>query len=196
MKSIGYKLLGSGQDSHVFSKDADNVIKILMPQNGMNSSAEETFFPFLAYCLHHESNPHLLKFKPINGKPFAKFDIEGTPFYQISIEKLSHIPSGSIAEAVVWLLSDLAGSISTWKEAKEKLTNSDSWDNFSGTMKPAKVVQLMRSIDLEKYKLLYNTMVDLRKLGEKKGLYWDLHTENCMMRGNTVVIVDPWFGLT
>ena len=46
---------------------------------------------------------------------------------------------------------------------------------------------------LNDYKVLYNTLRTLHKVGRSKGYGWDPHTENIMQRNDgTLVITDPW----
>ena len=45
-----------------------------------------------------------------------------------------------------------------------------------------------------KYEVLFKLMTLLYHTGRINKVGWDLHTENAMMRGDTIVITDPWFG--
>ena len=189
MKSMGYKMLGKGQDARVFSKIDDTVIKILMPMSGNLLDAERTFLPFLAYCLEHKSDPHLLKFKNIQGQPFTKFTIGNESFYQIAIEKLSPIKKNTIDEAFVWLAADSIDKMD-WIAFKKCVTDRKEWEYYPGKLKIDDIIKRMENVDT--YKALYGTMKDVHEYGKKNDLGPDMHTENLMMRANVVVITDPW----
>lgn len=197
LQSLGYERLGSGQDATVWSKDENSVIKILMPTDKPHQ-AENGFITFYDFCQQHKDLPNLPKFIDIGGAHHTVFEINGTPYRQIAMERLSPIKNGSFEEAMVWILSDLASSRARWEQVTAKLLSVDEWSPGGGNMKT------MPSLIKDKltndpsfsavYGLLFATMQLLCSVGRSKGLGWDLHTENVMQRQDgTLIIVDPFY---
>lgn len=193
LKSLGYERLGAGQDATVWSKDEASVIKILMPTDKPHQ-AEHGFLTFYNFC-QANSSPNLPKFVDIGGAHHTVFEINGTPYRQIAMERLVPIKKGSVAEAIAWLLSDFASRKVPWNYAKAALFDLDTWnDSF-----PENIIDQLQNAARQSgfdadYSALLVTMQKLFAVGKANGLSWDLHTENVMQRSDgTLVIVDPFF---
>lgn len=181
LKSLGYERLGAGQDATVWSKDENSVIKILMPTDKPHQ-AENGFITFYDFCQQHKDLPNLPKFIDIGGAHHTVFEINGHPYRQIAMERLT--PIKGLEERMVWMLSDFANTRANWDQTKVKITelDQDIGKMFSDPKFNAD------------YALLFSTMQVLCLIGKSKGLGWDLHTENVMQRRDgTLVIVDPFF---
>lgn len=166
----GYHPIGSGWDATVWSKDdGGSVIKILMPY-GKHSHAKNAFMAFYRYCERNKGNPYL----PTFGAP-QKFPVGSVPFMFVTMERLDPL-DGDEAEYVE-ILGHMAEGNASWEEA----------DSVSNDYYP---------VDSKFYedmlKGFYQTMIDMRRAPEGRGFVWDLHGENAMRRGNTLVITDPW----
>jgi hypothetical protein len=192
----GYKKLGSGADATVWSKDEDTVIKILMPDTA-GDTATKTFIKFYEFSQKHQDVPCLPKFREIGGVHHAPFVIGDTEYTQIAMERLYPIPSGSFAEAMVWILSDLATKPMSWEQVLQIISDESTWQGFEY---PKKIEAVLRTIDQwddrdrAEYSLLFTVMQLLYTTGRINKMGWDLHTENVMQRKNgSLVIVDPWF---
>lgn len=198
MTAAGYAELGAGADAAVYAKDANTVIKILMPDTGQLSTGEKTFLDFYKYVTTSKPNPFLPKFVKIQGQHHARFEIDGEQFLQIAMERLQPIPNGSALQGIVWVLSECAARQLTWREVyNDFLTESDIWRYWSGDPDvPEKVYDMMlgQADNQAYYEALYITMLILARLGAHHGWGWDLHTENVMQRADgTPVIIDPWY---
>lgn len=199
LEGLGYKKLGSGQDATVWAKDENHVIKILMPRRTLPSevaNAELGFITFYDFCKKHPELPNLPRFIDIGGQGHTVFEINGTPYRQIAMERLQQIPRGSFEEGMVWMLADLSKYGASWPNIVHQMKNPVSWSGYSGPLNMAAEVtkQFADQAVSTRYGILSVTMGRLYRAGLKSGLGWDLHTENAMMRQDgTIVIVDPFY---
>ena len=200
LQGLGYKKLGSGADATVWAKDSDHVIKILMPRRTLPSevaNAEKGFMTFYDFCKKHPELPNLPRFIDIGGEHHTVFDINGTPYRQIAMERLQHIPNGSFEEAMVWMLADLSKYGASWPNIVQQMKKPITWQDSGMKMKniPQEVARRFADQAVStRYGILSVTMGRLYRAGIRSGLGWDLHTDNVMMRRDgTLVIVDPYF---
>jgi hypothetical protein len=87
MQKLGYENIGAGLDAQVFAKETGPVKKILMPESGDISTAENSFLAFYNYCQANARNPHLPKFLKIN----KDIELDGERFRQITMERLQEV---------------------------------------------------------------------------------------------------------
>lgn len=201
LAAAGYKKLGSGADATVWAKDEANVIKILMPADAANTAgATRTFMKFYDFCQQHQNVSCLPKFQEIGGTHHAAFTIGDRTYTQIAMERLNPIPSGSLEEAMVWILSDFATQQNPWEQVIAHIRDASTWEGFAYPEKVEKVLAAIEQWDdhdRAEYQLLFMVMQMLYATGRINKMGWDLHTENVMMRKDgTLVIVDPWFAST
>jgi len=199
LEGAGYTLLGSGQEATVWAKkDQNDVIKIIMPDDGKGAGRQaELFYKFYEFCQEHSNYENLPKFTDLGaGKALERFEVNGVEYMAIAMEKLTPIPEGSFEEAMVWQLSDLAMRKISWQQAWKVLTDPYSWETFEEDRVLSTIDELEGLNDQErlKYEVLFKLMTLLYHTGRINKVGWDLHTENAMMRGDTIVITDPWFG--
>lgn len=195
LRQKGYKLLGSGADATVWAKNVGDVIKIIMPDDHQGSgTAGDTFMKFYEFCKQNAGLQNLPKF---SGQEVEVFQADGKDYVMVVMERLNPIPENSFAEAMVWILSDLATKKISWNSAKKEITNPNTWKNFEGLAGP-EVIKTFNSLDKSKLlelEILFKLMTLLYHQGKINKLGWDLHTENAMLRDNTIVITDPWFNI-
>lgn len=201
LQKAGYKQLGSGADSTVWSKDEGSVIKIIMPEEGENiTTAADTFYKFYEFCQKNKNIPNLPKFIDIGGKHHSTFEINGKEYLQIAMERLYPIPNNTVQEALVWALSDFATGNTPWNKVVSTLTNTDYFKHYESpdVQQIQQLVQqtLSNKQQNDKYHYLYELMRLVYATGRINKVGWDLHTENVMMRKNgELVIIDPWFAM-
>lgn len=201
LQKAGYKQLGSGADSTVWSKDEGSVIKIIMPEEGENiTTAADTFYKFYEFCQKNKNIPNLPKFIDIGGKHHSTFEINGKEYLQIAMERLYPIPNNTVQEALVWALSDFATGNTPWNKVVSTLTNADYFKHYESpdVQQIQQLVQqtLSNKQQNDKYHYLYELMRLVYATGRVNKVGWDLHTENVMMRKNgELVIIDPWFAM-
>lgn len=201
LQQAGYTLLGVGQDATVWAKDEQSVIKIIMPANGEDlSGATETFYRFYEFCQQYRKLECLPRFVNISAQHHhSEFVINGQPYIMVGMERLQSIPHGSINEALIWIMSDLATRKLNWDQARHIMSQPKTWTNWGeeGTAQAKSVVKFVKGMDEMSYGrlgLLFTVMVLLYHTGRINRQGWDLHTENVMQRADgALVITDPWF---
>jgi len=199
LESKGYVKLGSGADATVWARDAETVIKIIMPDSGAaRDSASRTFYRFYDFCQKHRDLDCLPRFHKIGGVHHSTFEVDGVTYLQTAMERLQPLEQDSQRTALVWLLSDLATKNMSWKAAWRKCQDPYAWNNWDDS-EAVTVDDIMGYIDEQDerdrlgWAVLYSVMRLLYHRGRINKHGWDLHTENVMLRGDTLVIVDPWF---
>lgn len=202
LESKGYVKLGSGADATVWARDAETVIKIIMPDSGAaRDAASRTFYKFYDFCQQHPDLDCLPRFHKIGGVHHSTFRVDGVTYLQTAMERLQPLEQDSQRTALVWLLSDLATKNMSWKSAWRKCQDPYAWSNWDDS-EAVTVDDIMGYIDEQdsrdraEWAVLYSVMRLLYHRGRINKMGWDLHTENVMLRGDTLVIVDPWFHIT
>jgi hypothetical protein len=186
--NAGYKQLGpGGADSTVWKKDEGNIIKIIMtdPAERQRIDAEDSFIEFYNYVQSHNKNPHLPKFVKIQGQHYSKFNIGEHTYMQVAMEHLQPIVSDKDYKILDWMSSDTFSAFKRPWESELNTLKLD-WDDLdTGTeFDPVRLTNRYRDLDL------YNTAKDMRNSTNRR---WDLHPGNVMLRGNVLVIIDPWY---
>ena len=191
LEQAGYTHLGSGQDATVWGKDPSEVLKVLMP-SANKVEAETSFLKFIDMCTAQNNNPHVPRFID----EYSVFEINGTEYMQVTMERLKPLKKNGYAASMVWAMSDLCTEDTiTWSMAVRQMQGKSFWIGFPYDFDGISVQQLLASpvVDAH-YHQLFSTMQYFFKNGQKHGLGWDLHTENVMQRSNgTIVITDPFF---
>lgn len=184
LKKAGYQFIGKGLDAQVWMKDEGTVVKILMPETQENE-AIESFKSFYNFVKRHSELPNLPKFKKVDGREVYSFTIKGKPYMQFGMEQLYPLKNDSLDEWVVWHMADYSAKQVDWEVAKEGMSNESD--------PLAKQFITQNTSKMNDYKILYDTLRMLHKVGSKKGYGWDPHTENIMQRSDgTLVVTDPW----
>lgn len=202
LESKGYVRLGSGADATVWARDAATVIKIIMPDEGAaRDGASRTFYRFYEFCQDHRDLDCLPRFHRIGGVHHSTFTVDGVDYLQIAMERLQPLEQYSPRTALVWMLSDLSAKNVSWEDALHYMQDPLEWEDWdeSGAVSIEDIISWIDALDdaeLAEWAVLYNTMRLLYHRGRINRMGWDLHTENAMLRGDTVVIVDPWFNMT
>jgi hypothetical protein len=201
LKAMGYTMLGSGVDATVWTKEEGHVIKILMPtapNQGGRDRADLNFLTFYNFCQQNKGNPNLPIFTEINGAGHSTFEINGSPYRQIAMERLHPISSG-FAEHMVWQLGELTKvAFIKWKDVVKQLLNPASWNALGMQATKEMPGHIKYEIDndpafTKQWSGLFATMQGLYAAGKKAGVEWDMHTDNVMERNNgTIVITDPF----
>jgi hypothetical protein len=193
MSTNGYKKLGQGAESVVYEKDAGNVIKIIVPETGDQTSGRNAHEYFLKFC-EADENPHLPRFK----ESPAPLVLDGEEFKQIMMEKLFPVTDIFTNEILAILAGDDPNSSSyarykTWKdvlhqELHDYKSHGTEWlsDNAADLSWPT---------DAQLTKKFGAFFTIAKKLFDESPYRWDLHANNVMQRSNGVlVIADPLFG--
>lgn len=187
LQKAGYKMLGGGMDATVWGRDEGEVLKVLMPSEN-KEDAEMSFLIFHDACQEMKNNPHVPKFID----EYSVFEINGTDYMQVTMEKLYPIPHGSVDEAAVWALSDLCTvPFIKWRDVVAEIEKPEFWSGLD-FVSNNKIMEIWRDID--NYQLLFQTMQAFYKIAKSGNIGWDLHSENVMQRADgTLVITDPFY---
>jgi hypothetical protein len=147
---------------------------------------------FYEFC---KNNPNLDNLPRFSDEAQA-FQADGKNYVMFTMERLKPIPRESFEEAMVWILSDYATKKLSWNTVVKRLKNYDPGLGPSDEDVEVILAKGIFFLDRKKwleYEVLYKLMVLLYHKGRINKAGWDLHTENVMMRGDTLVITDPWF---
>ena len=184
LRSLGYRRLGGGVESSVWSREAGQVIKIIMPDQTGPDTAMQTFRDFYRLTKKVPS-PHWPKFYNMQDQTgrtseFARFLIQGRPYMQIAMERLTGIES--VEAYVVVLMGRAVKQGKSWSQVQRHLTRNHS----------DRVKDYVRE-NQQQLPDLYSAMIVAHQQGKRLGYVWDLHQGNVMKRRDgTYVITDPW----
>lgn len=196
LRKAGYKLIGSGVDATVWAKSSGPVTKIIMPDDGHGAGlAGDTFMKFYEFCKANSGLENLPRF---SGQEVEVFEADNKQYIMVTMEKLTPIPEKSFEQAIVWLFSDFVTKRYSWEKVLNILNDEKVWFDIADEWDPESMLQKVDSLDsrdLLELEILYKLMVLLYYKGRINKIGWDLHTENAMMRGDTIVITDPWFNM-
>jgi len=166
MKKLGFKLMGQGVDAQVFGKRQGPVIKVIIPESGNYESADNVFLSFHNYCQKNINNPHLPKFKNVQGK----LELVGESFRQIEMERLREIDPGSDLDNMIF---SMVRRIEENKPPDPQRKGPQS----------------------KNYMSFYKTLKEVMTLGKKLKFQNDIidfNHSNVMQRNGVPVIMDPW----
>lgn len=205
LRQAGYKKLGSGVDATVWTKDGQNVVKIVMPDGENLEGVAAMVRDFYKFCNMHKNSPFLPKFVKFVNSEIEQFEENGISYTLIGMEKLQKINQNALSTAFYWLLSDFASKMD-WPQVIETLNSDNFWHDFmskahrgtDGGINPEEhAYQYWLQLEQDPQRLsvmqaFYDIMRKCYLYGKQLGYGWDLHTENIMRRGKTPVIIDPW----
>ena len=177
LTGIGYTPSGEGGDQTTWKAPDGSILKIFGTHEGQTGFTEDhrMFKAWANYCKAHATNPYIPHYSD-----WASFEYpqgSGQKYLQIKMEKLAEIPEGKLKQALD-LLEFAVVRGETWAQLLTKVSiklGAKTTDH-----------PVFRDMGL------FDTVVALNKLGSKHGWGLDLHGDNYMMRGNQIVIVDPW----
>ena len=181
LRKNGWKKLGNGSFSAVYGKAGlTYVLKVPFVRDG-------PWMNYANYCKKNKSNPHVMKISFIKEE-------SSNHFFIAAIERLQPFPrigGRSMAEYAAEVLQQLAdrplATVKKKLEIRIKNLHSPTWGNQMPAG-PKKQADWLQTILLPQLDKLAKVVEYLGKNGQL-----DLHDGNIMMRGNTVVIIDPWF---
>jgi hypothetical protein len=198
LKAAGYKELGAGADAIVWAKEKGDVVKIIMPDFGLDfDNAVLMIRKFYDFC-KKENSIHLPRFTNFVTREIEEFDLDGDKVLLVSMERLKPLKEGSDEECFYWLLNELIQRYSNVSKAHDDLINNKN--------------QVLNEFDFDEYAArgykyfermkdrswILDFMKIMRKAydyGKSQKFSWDLHTQNIMKRGSVPVIIDPWLNI-
>jgi hypothetical protein len=180
----GYRRLGGGVESTAWGRADGPVIKVIMPNEGMNTDKAMKSFLRFYRLTKKQPSPHWPRFQALRDEAgrvsdFAEFTIDGKKYVQISMERLAELSPG---ESLI--VEDMADSIAQgWSLKKWAFRNMDDYRE--------QLPQDIQALEPQLPGLWAAMETAYRKTG---GDYvWDLHGGNAMKRRDgTIVITDPF----
>lgn len=175
--SLKYKPAGEGGDQTTWQAPDGSILKIFGTQSEQQGETEDhRMFKFWAnYAKKNAANPYMPRFSA-----WAQFEFpqgSGQQYLQIKMERLSPITDKNTQDILDqlemqvekgWSYSKFLNLI-RWKLGPEITDSNPAMD--------PKLYALVQKLD---------------KIALSRGWGLDIHADNYMMRGNQLVIVDPW----
>jgi hypothetical protein len=179
--SLGYSLVpkGKGKDQSTWTTPNGEILKIFGTQLGQKGFSEDhkMFAKWVQYTEDHANNRYMPKFSD-----WASFEYppdSNQKYLQIKMERLSPVPRNLVGMLEQF---DIFVEDGRTYEYLIQIAKKHLGAKFNN---PA--IQ-----SLFKDSVLWDTVLDLYNIAERQGWGLDLHARNYMMRGDQVVIVDPW----
>lgn len=189
LKAAGYRKIGDGVDSTVWSKNKSEIVKVVAPTNPNDlKTSTKMAKDFFKFCKQMNSI-HLPVFTKFVNSPVEEVIINRKKSVLISMERLDKLNKTNI-----YLYYQMSNELDkTWLEFVkflESLGNAKDKEDKGAFETWSKMKD--DSVKVSKAKEFFDVMKKTYLKGESLGYLWDLHTDNMMMRGDVPVIVDPW----
>lgn len=186
----GWKILGSGIEGTVAEHPNKNYVLKLFNSNSKYSD-------FVNHIKDNQDNPHYPRF----GRYVRQ--VPGTPFSYVRMEKLSNINDNQLtlqffAElSTLYMYGKIWGKMTLGSELWGIVKNRFEDDNIdiirNKTITSNDLLNIFRHYG-NPGKPWIEVCRDLIDLGKHIGLrYLDLYAANFMLRGNTLVVADPFY---
>jgi hypothetical protein len=176
---LGYSPAGKGKDQTTWSAPDGGILKIFGTQRGQQGFSEDhrMFAAWVKYTEANSGNRYMPRFSD-----WASFEFppgSGQTYLQIKMERLSPVP-----RKLVGMLEQFDIFVENGRTYKylQQIAKKHLGAGFNDPQ-----IQ-----SLFKDSLLWDTVLSLHNIAERNRWGLDLHAANYMMRGDQVVIVDPW----
>jgi len=182
LTSLGYKTKPGmkGKDQTTWIAPDGSIYKIFGTKQGQKGFSEDQrmFATWVKYTEDHNTNPYMPHFSEWHSFEYPPDSDQ--KYLQIKMEKLIPV-TDPILKNVLEQFDQFVENGHDFNYLKQ-LAKMNLRDNF----KRPDVQKLFQD------KLLWNTVVDLNNIAASRSWRLDLHSRNYMLRGDQVVIVDPW----
>lgn len=175
--ALKYKPAGQGGDQSTWLAPDGSILKIFGTQEGQQGMTEDhrMFVYWANYAKKNAANPYMPKFSD-----WAEFEYpqgSGQTYLQIKMERLSPITDQNMQNVLDQMDLQVEKG---WPYARFiALVDARLGSKITDTMDPW-------------IKTLYPLVEKLNQIAVKNGWGLDAHADNFMLRGNQLVIVDPW----
>ena len=181
--ALKYKPAGQGGDQSTWLAPDGSILKIFGTQRGQQgiTGDHKMFIAWYKYANAHKTNPFMPKFFgwetfKVDHEDLDKNVVPHT-YIQYKMERLSPITDQNTQNILD--LMDIQVE-KGWPYARFiALVDRTLGPKITDTMEPL-------------IKTLYPLVEELNRIAKKNGWGLDAHADNYMMRGNQLVIVDPW----
>jgi hypothetical protein len=180
LTKLGYRSVGKGKDQTTWSAPDGGILKIFGTQKGQQGFTEDQrmFAAWVKYTEDNASNRYMPRFG--EWYSFEYPPESGQKYLQIKMERLTPI-SDSLMKGLLDQF-DIFVEMGRTYEYLVQIVKQKLGAKFNGPL-----VQ-----SLFKDRLLWDTVLNLHSIAERKGWGLDLHSSNYMLRGGQIIIVDPW----
>lgn len=178
MRSLGYRAAGAGLDQTTWLSPDGSVIKIFGTQAGQKgwTADHRMFATWVQYCRKHAANPYIPKFGGWRSFEFPQGS--GQKYLQIKMERLTPIRDKTLRAVL--------------EQFDHAVENGRSFAKLEGVVGSRLGWAWVIASPLFRDSVLYDTVSELNSMGDQQGWTLDLHAGNYMLRGNQIIIVDPW----
>lgn len=177
---LGYRSVGKGKDQTTWLAPDGGILKIFGTQQGQQGFTEDhrMFAAWVKYTEDHSDNRYMPHFSDWHS---FEYPLDSNQKYlQIKMEKLTPINDSLIKGLLDQF--DIFVEMGRTYEYLIQIVKKKLGAKFNSP-----IIQ-----SLFKDSLLWDTVLDLHTIAERKGWGLDLHAANYMLRGNQIIIVDPW----
>jgi hypothetical protein len=185
----GWKSLGTGAEAAVaMHPQKSYVLKIF--------NSKSNYVHFVKFVQQHSANPHVPRFSRYVRQ------VPGTEFSYVRMEKLLKVSEAQLLNkyanylAEMMAMTEVTGMGMLNPGLDEKL--QDQLGNWGYTpedlLDPDQNQEIYAKLGGEPPASWAQVLTDLAEYTERTDVEaWDMHADNFMTRGNTLVIVDPFF---
>jgi hypothetical protein len=177
LTDAGYRKIGSGGDSLVYTKDKQNVVKVIVPRYATPAQADKIYQSWLSFCAkvqRGKSNPHLpmvtqLPNLTIDNLEFSQYQM---PKYR-EIDKIDY-------EIVEHIRDTIVNGLNYEQYLQEIASNQSDY--------PLREVQIAKKLEP-----FYRTATAVIQMSKRLNVMNDFGLANVMKDNNGVyIITDPW----
>ena len=183
LRKAGWEVLGAGMDGAVAEHPSKPYVLKLFVSNS-------AYVPFVHYVQTHQSNPHLPRFNRYVKK------VPGTHLSYVRMEKLKNLDEDQVIEThpgEVLSLYTIARVYGQWVEpafvrpllARLELARLPQLNEIENVCREKNIQPPSQG--------WLQAVTDLVMMSQSQHLGWDLHLNNVMLRGSTLVITDPFY---
>lgn len=177
LEKAGYIRLGSGGYADIYEKPGASYVLKLFEEHDYG------YRKFLQYAFKNQDNPHLPRFR---GKLIAVTD----RYYAIRMERLK--PIGRV-QNFAFTPDPALWDIITRVEKLARASRTESLDQILQKVQTDPLSEPIRDF-VENNPSFVKAMHDLVRIARQTGIALDFSPRNFMLRGDTIVITDPFAG--
>jgi hypothetical protein len=175
-KKSGHTLVGKGRDQQAWTTPAGQLVKIFGTQKGQQGLThdQQMYLAWIDYAKKHAANPYMPRFG--KSEQFEYPEGSGQIYLRVEQERLqpAQTPMGLLSQFMIFV-----------EEGR-------TFEHLVQTVKTRLGPKMGGFAHLFKTTQLWDTVSELYQIAQNSGYELDLDSENYMMRGNQLVIVDPW----
>lgn len=176
-KKTGHTLVGKGKDQQAWTTPDGKLIKVFGTQKGQQGLTvdQQMYLKWIDYAKKNSTNPYMPRFGAVEQFEFPEGS--GQTYLKVEMERLSPVPAGAQGLLDQFMIFVEEGR---------------TFEHLVRIVKQRLGPKMGGYAHLFKTRQLWDTVSDLYQIAQNSGYEIDLDSNNYMMRGNQVVISDPW----